>query len=164
MIRRLHKNLRRLLKYGVLLSTFALLVSVLIQIYGRFFLAASPPWTEEASRLFFIYTVAFAAAPALGEGYFIALDLLPKGISGIWRGRIARTVQLSIIGVCALLAIYSWGFVRLGFAEQSPGMGVRMAVAFFSIFLLFGSVALLELLRMLKAKDSLTLPESASKS
>lgn len=148
MIRRLHKNLRRLLKYGTLLSTFGLLVSVLIQIYGRFFLAASPPWTEEASRLFFIYTVAFAAAPALGEGYFIALDLLPKGLSDVWRQRLGRWVQLAIIGISAVLAVYAWGFVRLGFAEQSPGMGFRMAIAFFSVFLLFASVAVLELLRL----------------
>jgi len=148
MIRQLHKNLRRLLKYGTLLSTFGLLASVLIQIYGRFFLAASPPWTEEASRLFFIYTVAFAAAPALGEGYFIALDLLPKGLPGVWRQRLGRCVQFIIIGLCAVLAMYAWGFVRLGFAEHSPGMGFRMAIAFFSVFLLFASVAVLELLRV----------------
>lgn len=148
LINRLHFHLRRMLKYGILLSALGLIFSVLIQIYGRFFLAASPPWTEEASRLFFIYTVAFAAAPALGDGYFIALDLLPAGVSEVWRQRLARLVQVTILLLCLVLAVYAWGFVRLGFAEQSPGMGVRMAVAFFSMFLLFGSVALLGSLRL----------------
>ncbi|MEM6772595.1 MAG: TRAP transporter small permease subunit, partial [Bacteroidota bacterium] len=68
------KLLRKGMRYGILLSALGLVLSVLIQIYGRFFLDASPPWTEEASRLFFIYTVAFGAAPALLDGYFVFLD------------------------------------------------------------------------------------------
>jgi TRAP-type C4-dicarboxylate transport system permease small subunit len=45
------KRLRKIMRAGIVLSTLGLILSVLIQIYGRFFLAASPPWTEEASRL-----------------------------------------------------------------------------------------------------------------
>jgi TRAP-type C4-dicarboxylate transport system permease small subunit len=150
MIRSLTKNLRRILKYGILLSTLGLVLSVLIQIYGRFFLAASPPWTEEASRLFFIYTVAFAAAPAFSEGYFISLDLLPGWISDVWKERLSAFVQIFIITLCGMLAVYAFQFVQLGMAERSPGMGMRMGWAFFSVALLFGSVALLGLLDFLR--------------
>ncbi len=143
MIRLLTKNLRRFLKYGMLLSTLGLILSVLIQIYGRFLLAASPPWTEEASRLFFIYTVAFGAAPAFTEGYFISLDLLPGWISNTWKDRLSGFVRLFIVVLCAVLAVYAFQFVRLGMAERSPGMGLRMGWVFFSVVLLFGSVALL---------------------
>ena len=147
MIRSLYKNLRRLMKYGMILSTLGLIISVLIQIYGRFFLAASPPWTEEASRLFFIYAVAFGAAPAWQEGYFIALDFLPKTIAPVWNQRLATFVRIVILAFCVTMAWYSLQFVRLGWAEQSPGMHLRMAWVFFSVFLLFGGMVTLELLQ-----------------
>ena len=139
---RVKKNFRRFLKYGILLSTLGLVLSVLVQIYGRFFLAASPPWTEEASRLFFIYTVAFGAAPAFADGYFIALDLLPGSVPDVWRERLAVFVRYFIVVFCAVLTVYATRFVLLGMAERSPGMGLRMGWVFLSVALLFGTMAL----------------------
>ena len=154
MIHSLTKNIRRALKYGMLISTLGLVLSVLIQIYGRFFLEASPPWTEEASRLFFIYTVAFGAAPAFIEGYFISLDLLPGWIPDNWKIRLSAAVQLFILVLCGALAVYAFQFVRLGMAERSPGMGMRMGWAFLSVVLLFGSIALLGLLNFFRRGPS----------
>ena len=51
----LNKTIGRLLKMGTLLSTYGLLFTVLLQIICRFTPINTPPWTEEASRLFFIY-------------------------------------------------------------------------------------------------------------
>ena len=49
----------KILSAGTLISTLALLSSVIIQIYGRFFMESAPSWTEEAARVFFIYTMSF---------------------------------------------------------------------------------------------------------
>lgn len=144
------KIIRKTLRAGIILSTLGLILSVLIQIYGRFFLAASPPWTEEASRLFFIYTVAFGAAPALEDGYFVFLDLLRDRLSAAWARRLEVLVSFSIIFLCGTMAIYALQFVLMGYAEKSPGMHIRMAFAFFSMFLLFASLAVLPLLSALK--------------
>jgi TRAP-type C4-dicarboxylate transport system permease small subunit len=144
------KTIRKILRAGIVLSTLGLILSVLIQIYGRFFLAASPPWTEEASRLFFIYTVAFGAAPALEDGYFVFLDLLRDRLSAVWAKRLGFIVNLSIIVLCGAMAAYSLKFIIMGYAERSPGMHIRMAFAFFSMFLLFASLAVLPLLSEIK--------------
>lgn len=144
------KTIRKVLRAGIILSTLGLILSVLIQIYGRFFLAASPPWTEEASRLFFIYTVAFGAAPALEDGYFVFLDLLRDRLSKAWAKRLGFIVNLSIIVLCGAMAVYSLKFIVMGYAERSPGMHIRMAFAFFSMFLLFASLAVLPLLTEFK--------------
>ncbi|MEM9930585.1 MAG: TRAP transporter small permease [Bacteroidota bacterium] len=154
MISFLYKNLRRLLKYGMTISTLGLIVSVLIQIYGRFFLAASPPWTEEASRLFFIYAVAFGAAPALREGYFIALDFFPKNLSPTWNQRLSLFVRFTLLAFCALMAWYSWQFVSLGWAERSPGMHLKMGWVFLSVFVLLTAILLLDLLHFLRQQSA----------
>jgi len=58
------KTLNKLLSLGTLLSTIGFIGSTVIQIFARFFLASAPSWTEEASRLFFIYAMSFAAGLA----------------------------------------------------------------------------------------------------
>ncbi|MEM9258738.1 MAG: TRAP transporter small permease [Bacteroidota bacterium] len=149
MSKKILKLLRKGMRYGTLLSALGLVLSVLIQIYGRFFLEASPPWTEEASRLFFIYTVAFGAAPALLDGYFVFLDLISKRLPVSWRKPLEQLVTFCIILVSGALAMYAWQFVVLGMAENSPGMHLPMAFAFFSMWLLFASLAVLPLLAWL---------------
>ena len=68
------KLINRSLKYGTLICTYAFIASVLIQIYARFFMESAPSWTEEASRLFFVYAIAFASGLAYRDGYYVALD------------------------------------------------------------------------------------------
>ena len=69
------KTVEKALKYGTLVSSFALIFSVLLQIYARFFMSNTPAWTEETSRIFFIYTVSFASGLALKDNYFVYLDV-----------------------------------------------------------------------------------------
>jgi TRAP-type C4-dicarboxylate transport system permease small subunit len=71
-------------------------------------------------------------------------------LSAAWAKRLEVFVNLSILLLCGAMAIYSLKFVVMGYAERSPGMHIRMAFAFFSMFLLFASLAVLPLLSELK--------------
>ncbi|MEM7800115.1 MAG: HDIG domain-containing metalloprotein [Chloroflexota bacterium] len=75
------KSISRILKYGTLLSSWLLIGSVLLQIFARFFLESAPAWTEEASRLFFIYSVAFAAGLAFKDDYYVYLEVFFEKLS-----------------------------------------------------------------------------------
>ena len=76
------KNLLlKLLKYGTLLTTLGFILTVSLQIFGRFFLSDVPPWTEEASRILFIYGIAFASGLAFRGNYFVYLEAFYVGIS-----------------------------------------------------------------------------------
>ena len=75
------KQISRFLKIGTLVSTLALVLSVVIQIYARFFMENAPSWTEEASRVFFIYAISFASGLAFRQHYFVFLDLISNRLS-----------------------------------------------------------------------------------
>jgi len=130
------KNINRILKYGTLISCYCLIGSVMLQIFARFFLADPPPWTEEASRLFFVYTMAFAAGLALESNEFVYLDYFFDKFNPIIKQRLLTTIQLLTILLFGLMSFYSIQLVQLGIAETAPSLKISMAIAFSSIFLL----------------------------
>ena len=64
---------------GIVVGLFAAtLVLVNIQIVFRFVLSISVPWTEEVSRLLFIWLAYLGAAVGLREGTLIVIDTVPE--------------------------------------------------------------------------------------
>jgi TRAP-type C4-dicarboxylate transport system permease small subunit len=136
----LNKTIGRLLKMGTLLSTYGLLFTVLLQIICRFSPIDTPPWTEEASRLFFIYAMSFAAGLAMKNEFYVHLDMFfdrfPERIKKI----LNLAIPLITLVLFVVMAIYAIKFVVLGLSEKSPSMGFNMGIAFFSIFIMSASI------------------------
>ncbi|MCP4312868.1 MAG: TRAP transporter small permease, partial [Bacteroidetes bacterium] len=64
-----------LLEWCTIICAIGLIFTVLLQIVSRkLFVNIAPPWTEEISRFFFIYTISFGAGLAQKEGYFVSMD------------------------------------------------------------------------------------------
>ena len=148
------KFLGTVLKYGTLLSTVGLIGSVLIQIFARFFLANTPPWTEEASRLFFIYATAFGAGLALKQNYYVHLDLFFNGLPARVQSILLIMIPACTVILFGVMAAFSFRFIQLGHSEWSPSMKVRMSFVFFSMFIMGVSLSVYAFLDMLKAIDS----------
>lgn len=151
----MQKAISRILKYGALLSTYALVGSVLLQIFARFFLTNTPPWTEEASRLFFIYATAFAAGLAFEGRYYVHLDVFYNQLSKQVQRVIDIAIPTLVLVLFGLLTISAFRFVILGHQEFSPSMKMRMSFAFCSMLILGASIsyyALKDLQKALKHK------------
>ena len=70
------KILDKILQTGVIISSVAMIVVVMIQIVSRFALPQAPHWTEEVARICFIYMVSFASGLAIKENAYINVDTL----------------------------------------------------------------------------------------
>ena len=145
------KMISTILKYGTLLSTLGLIGSVLIQIFARFFLTNTPPWTEEASRLFFVYMTAFAAGLALKNRYYVHLDLFFNQFPIRWQKLLLVFIPAVVAGLFGIMAFASLRFIQLGHSECSPSMKTRMSFIFFSIFIMGASISFYACLAFLKA-------------
>lgn len=130
------KALSKLLSVGTLLSTIGFIGSVVIQIFARFFLASAPSWTEEASRLFFIYAMSFAAGLALRDKYFVELGFFYEKFSKRIKYIIDMFIQLCTVLLFAIMGFYSLQYIQLGSTETSPSMRIPMSFAFVSILLM----------------------------
>jgi len=137
----------RFLKIGTLISTLALVLSVVVQIYARFFMENAPSWTEEASRLFFIYTICFASGLAFKQHYFVSLDLITSKLNRKWNGILEAFVNIMVFILFFIIAIYSISYVKLGFVEKSPSLGFNMSISFASMLLMSVAICFFSFLR-----------------
>ena len=107
----MEKSISRFLKYGTLLSTYGLIGSVLLQIFARFFLTNIPPWTEEASRLFFIYATSFAAGLALKNKYYVHLDVFYNQLSSRVKDILLIVIPFLIFLLFMVITVFSVRFI-----------------------------------------------------
>ena len=142
--------LSKFLKYGTLLTSLGFIFTVTLQIYARFFLNDVPPWTEEASRILFIYATAFAGGLAYKGNYFVFLEAFYAGFSP----QTQKTVDLISPILCLILfgtfAFYSLDLIEMGFSERSPSLQIIMGVPFLSLLILSLSIGYFSLLTLLK--------------
>lgn len=128
------------LKIGTLVSTTGLIISVLVQIYSRFFMENAPSWTEEASRFFFIYAISFASGLAYQQNYFVFLDLITRKLNSKNNLILEKAVNYTVFILFLIMTVYSLSYIRLGLSEKSPSLGINMAVSFASILLMALSI------------------------
>ncbi|GAA4237078.1 hypothetical protein GCM10022291_23020 [Postechiella marina] len=146
----LKKNIEKILKLGTIWSVFLLIGSVLLQIFARFFLAQAPSWTEELSRLCFIFAVAFASPLALKSNYYIQLDVFYNMLKNTWQQKLNLLISIVIFILFLVLTLSSIKFIVMGFTENSPSMGIKMGVAFSSMLILGITMCYFTGLKLLK--------------
>jgi TRAP-type C4-dicarboxylate transport system permease small subunit len=137
----MEKQIGKILKYGTLISTYLLISSVLLQIFSRFLLNNTPAWTEEASRLFFIYAVSFASGIALKNNYYVHLDLFFDQFSQRTKKICLVIITSSTLLLFVIMTWYALQFVILGNNEYSPSMKIRMSLVFFSMVVMGASIS-----------------------
>ena len=142
--------LSKFLKYGTLLTTLGFVMTVSLQIFARFFLSDVPPWTEEASRILFIYAIAFSSGLAYRGNYFVFLEPFYAGFSDILKKKIdliSSILSLVLFGFCGF---YSLSMLEMGLNEYSPTLHILMIIPFLSILILCLSISYYSLMAFLK--------------
>ena len=121
-----------------------------LQIFARFFLSDVPPWTEEASRILFIYAIAFSGGLAYRGNYFVFLEAFYTGFSDALKKRIdliSPLLSLVLFGFCGF---YTMSMLEMGLNEHSPTLHIIMIIPFFSIVILSLSISYYSFLALLK--------------
>ena len=153
----MRKGIGSILKIGTLLSTWGLIAMVLLQIICRFSWFDTPSWTEEASRILFIYAISFASGLALKSNYYVHLDVFYDRFHPKFKMFPDRSIPMVIFLLFAVFALYSIRFISLGMIEKSPSMGFNMGVAFCSMFIIGATLcyyAWHKIVRAFKKKDA----------
>lgn len=136
------KMIYHLFKAGALISLTAMITAVTIQVFARFFLESAPHWTEEAARVFFIYSVGFGTAIGIKNGNFIRLDLINNYLPARLSRLLNVFTDVAVIAFAVILTVHSIKFVQLGMDELSPALQITMGFVFISITLIGISVIL----------------------
>ena len=108
----------------------------------------APSWTEEASRVFFIYAISFAAGLAFKQHYYVFLDLISSKLNAKTDKYLELVVNMMVFLLFLVIAIYSVPYIQMGFDERSPSLGFNMAISFTSMLLLGSSLCFYSFLKM----------------
>jgi TRAP-type transport system small permease protein len=130
------RQVYRLFATGALISLGSMIIVVGIQVFSRFLMESTPHWTEEAARIFFIYSVAFGTGTGIRNGDFIRLNLIGKYLSPAPGRFLDLVTDIVIIAFSVILIIHSMRFVRLGMDEQSPALEISMGFVFVSMVII----------------------------
>jgi TRAP-type C4-dicarboxylate transport system permease small subunit len=142
----------KVLEAGALLSFLAMIAVVSIQVFARFALPRAPHWTEEAARIFFIYTISFGAGLAVKANAFVYVDtfinLLPTKIQIFLK----MLIHLVISIFMGIIAFHSTTYINVGAIQSSPSLRIPMSYVFASTFIVaffIGVYSLIELGKIL---------------
>lgn len=130
------KVIEQILNIGTLLSTAGFVGATLVQIFARAFLESAPSWTEEASRIFFVFAMSFAAGLAMKGDYYVYLDLFYARMSDYYKRLVDIAVLVAVIILFVIMGIYAIQYMELGITERSPSLGIPMIIPFSSILLM----------------------------
>ncbi len=123
------------LRMGAILSMFLLLGVVLLQVFARIALPQVPAWTEEASRLFFMWAVAFAAGPAVREQAYVDVDSftihLPQKLQ-LW---LAILLDVVLVGFSGIMVHESTKLIMSLEGQTSAALMWPMHIFYASIWL-----------------------------
>lgn len=102
----LTKGLMTALKWICVVLFAALVIVVVWQVFARLVLNQPQAWTDEASRMIFVWLGLFAAAFVFGERGHIAVDLVVTRLPGAGQKAMGIFVQLLIIFFAFTLMVY----------------------------------------------------------
>ena len=103
--------------------TVIIAVACVLQVFSRYLLNASFPWTEEAARLAWISLSMIGIPVALRKNVHVKIDVIPSRLKGKAR-IIQRVVMYALVGFGSTI-FFVYGFRLLLMVSGSKGTAMR---------------------------------------
>ena len=137
----------------VKITGVALLLIILLQIFGRTFMKNPPPWTEEMSRFIFLWYCFLGSACTLRAKQHLGLDYFYNKFNAKVRRVIDFVIQILTLAFGLYIAYY--GTTLLGVVKKRVAPITRISMKWFYLVLpimgvLFVLLALENLVDLLK--------------
>ena len=120
----------KLLEIGALLSISAMIIVVVIQVFSRFALPRTPAWTEEATRILFIYMISFAGGLAVRDKAFVNVDTFITYLPLKARQILQIIIDLMIVAFMGIIVYHASFFVKIGAMQRSSSLLIPMSYIF----------------------------------
>lgn len=130
----------------VILGLLTTLASTLAQVFARYVMNNPLTWSEELSRLVFIWTIFLGAGVMVRRGGHVAVDslvmLFPK-----WLQKAAWVLSIFVVAAsCVVLIFFGWQVVSM-IGSLSPALRVPMRL-FYGAVPLGAAIVLINLMRV----------------
>lgn len=97
-------------RWLIIACSAAMIVVVSVQVALRYLLNTSIDWSDEVSRLLFVWSMFLAIPLGIREGSHVGVELLVQFVPAVPRRQLARVCTVLAIG---MMAIVLWQTVRI---------------------------------------------------
>lgn len=146
MLKRVKYAMDKILELGALLSIATMIIVVIIQVFSRFALPKTPSWTEEATRILFIYMVSFAGGLAVREKAFVNVDTFINYLPLKARQFLQIMIDIMIILFMGIIVYHAIFFVKIGAMQRSAALLLPMSYVFAGMLIVAFFIGLYTLL------------------
>ncbi|PTL38371.1 TRAP transporter small permease [Alkalicoccus saliphilus] len=133
---------------GYVLAAFLAIMSITIfwQVFSRYLIGTSIPWSEELARILMLYIVLLGSALALRKGQLLAVEVLPEILQKKNKSRLKLFVNLLSLFFYFILLYYGFTLAESVSGQRLPGLGISMFWFYFALslggfFLVINAVA-----------------------
>lgn len=148
------KKLEQLIKAAIFVVFAFMIVAVMVQVFGRTFMAQPPLWTEEGSRVALLYIVGLGVGASVLTGDLVNVDLalmlMPKSVR-----RFCELVSAALVSLFGFFLVPgAWEFTVSGAMQTSPTLETPMQYIFGAMLLfalLLGVFGLVKFIQILVA-------------
>lgn len=123
--------------WTIVVAITVMVVLVALQVVLRYALNTSLGWTDETSRLAFVWSIFLGVPLGVRRGSHIGIEFLTARLAGVPRDALARV--MAALGAL-LMGLVAWQSVRLAWDQWDELMGtVNMSSGWFVLAVAFGA-------------------------
>jgi len=119
-------RLDRVARLVVIACTGAMVLVVTVQVALRYLLNTSIDWSDEVSRLLFVWCMFLAIPLGIREGSHVAVELLVQHFPQALRRQLARACTLAAIGLMAIVLWQTMLVARDTWDELMPTLSMSV--------------------------------------
>ena len=135
LIENLFSKVQTLLLWTISIALLAMMCIIFAQVFTRYVIFYSLPWSEELSRYLFVFIIIIGINIAVSKDKLIKIDAIQTVVKTI-RGRSFIAFIHAIIGMVAsiLIASYATDLFPVGHVQKSPAMRIPMIIMYSIVF------------------------------
>lgn len=114
-----------------------MMVVVMIQVVCRYIPSVTVSWTEETTRLLFVFAMCLGAPVAMKGEEYVYVDLLTEKMPDRFKNICFGILYFLVAVFCFVSCYQSIGYVQTGATSVSPTLKVNMAFMYSSVLIAF---------------------------
>jgi len=118
------------LNYTLAICVLAITVICLSQIFARFIINSSLPWSDEACRYLFVVTVSLGAGVCVRDRNLIAVDLIPQKLKGAVGFYYVLVLNVLVMCMAYVLLVYGYRFAEMNMEQLSSSLHIPMGIVY----------------------------------
>lgn len=144
------RALDKVLEWAVIGSFISMILTVCLQVFARYALPWSPPWTEELARFAFIYMVSMGAGLAIKDRSYVNVDLLFNSLAERQKILLDNIILIMISLLMVIMLWHAFPLVQIVKLQRSASLKINMAVLYISMCFMAALVLLFALRELQK--------------